>query len=71
MALEQTINAKEKSRLKGIMAFADFASAVNRWVVTNSMRNQLANFSLELADLKHTSDGNKRITTKANGKRQI
>ena len=61
MALEQTINAKAKSRLKGIMAFADVASAVSRWVVTNSMRNQLANFSLELADLKHTTDGNKEL----------
>ena len=61
VALEQTINAKAKSRLKGIMAFADVASAVNRWVVTNSMRNQLANFSLELVDLKHTIDGNKEL----------
>ena len=30
MALEQTINAEAKNRLKGIMAFADVNSAVNR-----------------------------------------
>ena len=43
MAPEQTINAEAKSWLKGIMAYADVASAVNRCVVKNSMRNQLAN----------------------------
>ena len=30
MALEQTINAEAKKRLKGIMAFTDVNSAVNR-----------------------------------------
>ena len=30
MALEQIINANAKSRLKGIMAFADISTAVNR-----------------------------------------
>ena len=30
MALEQTINAEVKKRLKGIMAFTDVNSAVNR-----------------------------------------
>ena len=30
MALEQTINAEAKKRLKGIMAFTDVISAVNR-----------------------------------------
>ena len=30
MALEQTINAEAKNRLKGIMAFAGINSAINR-----------------------------------------
>ena len=33
IALEQTINAKAKSWLKGIMAFANISTAVNRWIV--------------------------------------
>ena len=33
ITLEQTINAKAKSRLKGIMAFANISTAVNRWIV--------------------------------------
>ena len=36
IALEQTINANAKSRLKGIMAFADISTAVNRWIVDAS-----------------------------------
>ena len=36
MALEQTINANAKSWLKGIMAFADISTAVNRWIVAAS-----------------------------------
>ena len=43
MALEQTINAEAKSRLKGVMAYADVSTAVNRWVITNAMRNELVN----------------------------
>ena len=39
--LEQTINAEAKNRLKGIMAFADINSAVNRWQVTSSMKTQI------------------------------
>ena len=39
MALEQTINAEAKTRLENIMAYADVASAMNRCVVTNYMRN--------------------------------
>ena len=38
MALEQTINAEAKSRLKGIIAFAAVNIAVNRWLITTSMR---------------------------------
>ena len=36
MAFELTINAEEKSRLKGIRAFADVSTAVNRWTVIGS-----------------------------------
>ena len=36
MALEQTINAEAKSRLKGIIAFADMKTAVNRCLITSS-----------------------------------
>ena len=61
MALEQRINAEAKSRLSSIMAYADVASAVNRWVVTNSMRSQLVNSLLDLVDLKHATDGNKEL----------
>ena len=61
MALEQTINAEAKSRLKGIMAYADVASAVNRWFVTNSVRNQQVNSLLKLIDVKYTTDANKEL----------
>ena len=61
MALEQRINAEAKSRLGGIMAYVDVASAVNRWVVTNSMRSQLVNSLLDLVDLEHATDGNKEL----------
>ena len=36
IALEQGINANAKSWLKGIMAFADISTAVNRWIVAAS-----------------------------------
>ena len=52
MSLEQTINADAKSRLKGMLPFADIASAVNRWVVTNATRSSIANQLLEIAELK-------------------
>ena len=61
MALEQTINAKTKNRLKGITAYVYVASAVNRWVVVNSLRSQLVNPLLKLVDLKHATDGNKKL----------
>ena len=41
-----------KSRLKGIVSFADVSIAVNRWIITGSMRSQIVNSLLELADLK-------------------
>ena len=40
MALEQTINAKAKTLLKGIMVYADVAFAVSRWLIINSTLNQ-------------------------------
>ena len=43
------------------MAYADVASAVNRWVVTNSIQNQLVNSLLELVGLKYTTNGNKEL----------
>ena len=59
MALEQTINAK--SRLKGIVSFADVSTAVNRWIVTGSMRSQIINNLLEVADLKSYNSDNKEL----------
>ena len=61
MVLEEKIKAEAKSRLKCIMAYADIVSAINRWVVTNSVRNQLVNSLLELVDLKYTTDCNKKL----------
>ena len=40
MALEQTISANAKSRLKAIMAFAGISAAANRWIVTASMKSK-------------------------------
>ena len=57
MALEQTINAEAKNRLKGIVAFADINSAVNRWIVTNSMRAQIVNKVLDIAGLSCDDSG--------------
>ena len=56
MALEQTINAEAKNRLKGIIAFADINSAVNRWLVTSSMRAQIVNQILDIADMSPNTD---------------
>ena len=52
MALEQSINAHAKNRLKGIMAYADIDSAVNRWHVTSPMRSEIYNALLDYADMK-------------------
>ena len=35
MTLEEVINAELKSRLKGIMAYANVGSAVSRWIIRN------------------------------------
>ena len=53
MALEQKINAEAKSRLKGIMAFADINSVVNRWQVTSSMKTQVK--SQEITEIKNSN----------------
>ena len=50
MALKQTISANAESRLKGIMAFADISTAVNRWIVTASIKSKILNAVLDCAD---------------------
>lgn len=56
MALEQTINAEAKNRLCGITAFADVKSAVNRWLVTSSMRTEIVNRVLSIAGMSNDDD---------------
>ena len=58
MILEQTINAEAKSRLKGIIAFADVNTAVNRWFITSSMRTEIFNKVLNIAGLGPNDDEN-------------
>ena len=48
MVLEQTINAEAKNRLRGIMAYIDISTAVNRWITTNSMQKELVSQVLEI-----------------------
>ena len=59
MSLEQTINAQSKNRMKGIMQYADVPSAVNRWLVTNSMKAKLVNIFLEQADMQNIAEPSK------------
>ena len=61
MALKQTINAKAKSRLKGIIGYADISIAVNRQITTNSVRNEIVNKDLEFVDLDKPIDGTKEL----------
>ena len=61
IALEQSINAHAKNRLKGIMAYADTDSAVNRRYATSPMRSEIANALLEYADMKSNEGGNKEV----------
>ena len=63
MALEQTINADAKNRLKGIMKYADVATAVNRWAITNSMKTELVNSLLEMSGMTESSYGHKETQT--------
>ena len=58
MALEQTINAETKSRLKGIIAFAYMNTVVNRWLITSSMHTEIVNKVLNIADLAPNDDEN-------------
>ena len=61
MALEQTINAEAKNRLKGIMAFADINSPVNRWQVTSSIKTQTIRSLLEMAEIKNYNAETKEL----------
>ena len=56
MCHEQTINAQAKNRLKGIAAYADVNTAVNRWLVTSAMRAHLLNNVLNMAGMKFDYD---------------
>ena len=47
---------RQKNRLKGIIAFADINSAVNRWLVTSSMRAHIINQILDIADMIPNTD---------------
>ena len=58
MASEQKVNAEAKSRLKGIIAFADVNTAVNRWLITSSMRTEIVNKVLNIAGLGPNDDEN-------------
>ena len=61
IALEQSINAHAKNRLKGIMAYVDTDSAVNRQYATSPMRSEIANALLEYADMKSNEGSNKEV----------
>ena len=61
MAFEQTINANEKSWLKGIMAFAEISTAVNRWIVTASMKSKILNAFLDYADMNISYDTSREL----------
>ena len=51
MALEQIINPEAKSKLKGIIAFADVNTVVNRWLITSSMPTEMVNKVLNISSL--------------------
>lgn len=46
------------------MAYADISSAVNRWLVTSSLRSQIVNGLLEIADIQPPIEGNKELREK-------
>ena len=58
MASEQMINGEAKSKLKGIIAFVDVNTAVNRWLITSSMRTEIVNKVLNIAGLGPNDDEN-------------
>ena len=45
----------------GIIGYADISSAVNRWITTNSVRSEIENNILEIADLDKPIDGTKEL----------
>ena len=45
----------------GIIGYADISSAVNRWITTNSVRSEIENNILEIADLDKPIDGTKEF----------
>ena len=59
--LEQTINVHVKSRLKGIMQYADVPTTVNRWLVTSLMKTQLVNS--DYADMSPKAEQSKESHT--------
>ena len=59
--LEQNINAEAKISLRGITAYAGVPFVINRGIITNVMRTQLANWLLELVNLLHVYNGNKKL----------
>ena len=61
MALEQTINAEAKNCLKGIVAFADINSAVNKWQVTSSMKTRVITNLLEMTEIKNYNAETKEL----------
>ena len=69
MALEQTINAEAKNRLKGVIAFADVNTAVNRWLVTSSMRTEIVNRVLDIAGMGRDDESKNKETNPKRMKR--
>ena len=61
MTLEQTINANAKRRLKGIMAFPEVCTVVNRWIVTASMKSKILNAVLDYVDMNISYDESKEL----------
>ena len=60
MALEQTINGSAKNRLWDLTNFA-VSTAVNKWIVTASMKTQLITAVLEKEDIKNINSENKEM----------
>ena len=46
---------------QGIDPYADIATAVNRWIFTESTRSQIVNSLLDVADLKSYDSDNKEL----------
>lgn len=56
-SLKKTLNAHAKSCLKGVIAYADINSGVNRWHLRNAMRSETTNALLKIANLKLIEGG--------------